>query len=376
MRIFIDARMIIDYLTGIGRYSYNLIDELSRIDRTNQYILLVNDSSLASFIRDKSNFKLEIIKAKPMSILEQFVIPSVLKRKKADLFHAPSFVIPLKLPCRSVITLHDLTHMVFPKEFRGIVQFYYQFIVKPAIKKAEVVITDSENSKKDIITLLNIPRKKVRVTYLAVDTKMKPVEKSVDILRKIKTKYNINKKFILYHGNKKAHKNVLRLIEAFHKLCVERRLDYLLVITGKREIKSRETDFSQIEREVKRFGLDNKVIYTGYISEEDLPLLYNASDLFVYPSLYEGFGLPVLEAMACGIPVVTSNTSSLPEIVGDAGMLVNPYDVNAITGAIYKALTNSELRDQMSKKGLARAKRFSWEKCARETLKLYEGVFK
>ena len=182
------------------------------------------------------------------------------------------------------------------------------------------------------------------------------------------TKYSITGSFILFVGNISPRKNILALLQAFNKL-KKRGIKHKLVIAGKKDQR-----YEQVLKTLNELNLGGEVIFTGYVPEEDLPKLYNAADLFVYPSLYEGFGLPILEAMACGTPVVASNVSSLPEVAGDAGLLVNPQDVDALTNAMYKVLTDDKLKESLIDKGLERAKFFSWEKTARETLEVYKEV--
>jgi len=375
MRIAIDARMLLTRPTGIGRYIFNLVKYLGVIDRVNEYIVLTNDRKLINIPGMHSNIHIEQVNSRPMTIAEQFALPLVLNRLKCDVFHAPSFVIPRMLPSKSVITLHDLTHIKFNGEFNKLVQLYYKCIVRPSTKKARLIIADSESSKKDIINWANIDASRVRVTSLAVENNYRLVNDK-NVLKNVKIKYKIGKEYILYNGNKKPHKNVESLVKAFCRLRTEKKIDYSLVIVGERNDNEAETNYLGLEKIVNDYKLLNEVIYTGHVADDDLVLLYNAAAVFVFPSFYEGFGLPPLEAMSCGCPVVASNSSSLPEVCGDAAQYVDPYNIDDIVEGIYKVFSDDKLRKDLIRKGFLRAAAFSWEKCARETLSIYEEVFK
>jgi len=235
------------------------------------------------------------------------------------------------------------------------------------LKTADKIITVSNSTKNDLMNHFNIPKEKIRVIFEAADEKFKSLNNKET--KEVKYKYHLNFPFILYVGGLAVHKNIPALIKAFYKV-KKKGIQHKLVITGTKRWK-----YKEIFETIDKLDLQNDVVFTGYVSDEDLPALYNAADLFVYPSIYEGFGLPPLEAMACGTPVITSNTSSLPEVVGDAGIMVDPYDVNGLADAMHEVLANEGLRANMIKNGLERAKMFSWEKCARETLKVYEEVY-
>ena len=245
--------------------------------------------------------------------------------------------------------------------------FMYRALLPRTIKSADKIIAISHHTKNDIIQHFKIPEDKIKVIHLAANKNYKPLQG--DKINKIKQKYDLNCPFILYVGGLAPNKNVKRLIQAFYKL-KKQGINHKLILTGVKRWK-----YKSIFETIEKLNLQKDVIFTGYVPDEDLPALYNAADLFVYPSLYEGFGLPPLEAMACGTPVITSNTSSLPEVVGDAGIMVNPYDVDELANKMYEVLTNDGLGEELSKKGLERAKLFSWKKCAEEHLKVYEEVY-
>ncbi len=247
--------------------------------------------------------------------------------------------------------------------------------------KANRIITFSESSKKDIIKLLGIPKERIEVIYLSADANFGPV-RDRQAIAKIMDRYSVREKFILYLGGFARHKNVERLVRAFYKFSLSSDDKWQLVLAGKLpEEKIENADdwttnepVRKVKSLVTKLGLDAKVIFTGFVPEEDLPTLYSAANVFVFPSLYEGFGLPPLEAMACGTPVVASNASSLPEVIGDAGVLVNPLSTNEIASAMGSIIKSKSRQQDMSCKGVKRARDFSWEETARKTLRVYRQV--
>lgn len=363
MYIVIDARMVTDQMHGIARYTYNLVNRLVRIDQKNYYTLLVNGSYFSVFKDIKTNVSLQPVRSKFISIGEQIELPVILKKLKADLFHSPSFVAPLYPACKLIMTIHDMNHMSFPQYYSMIHQLYYQYIVKPSAVKAKKIITVSQFSRKEINRWLGVPREKIKVTYNGVEDRYTVID-DLAALREVNGKYRLPEKFILYIGNKKPHKNVGRLIEAYAKL----KTNYYLILSGDPD--------EQLNTLVSELDLAAKVKFIGNVPDQDLPQLYNLADLFVFPSLYEGFGLPPLEAMACGTPVITSNVSSLPEVVGEAGITVNPNNVDELANAINKVLVDEKLRKNMIEEGLKQARKFNWETTARETLDIYEEALK
>ncbi|WP_418791065.1 glycosyltransferase family 4 protein [Phosphitispora sp. TUW77] len=361
MRIVIDARMITNEMHGIARYTYNLADRLTSIDPKNEYILLAGNDCLAGFAADRPNCRLERVRSKFISIAEQVELPLVLKGLRADLFHSPSFVAPLFCPCRLIMTVHDVNHMLFPQYYGRIHQLYYRHIVRPSVLKAQKILTVSCFSRSEIIKFLGVSPEKIIVTYNGIDRAFKVIDK-LDILKEVRSRYRLPAKFILYVGNRKPHKNVQRLIEAFSKLST----DFSLVLIGKAD--------RRLVSQAENMGLTGRLVFTGDVTENDLPVLYNLAGLFVFPSLYEGFGLPPLEAMACGTPVITSNRSSLPEVAGEAAALVDPYSSEELAAAIDRVLKDEGLCRQMRENGLLQAAKFSWEETARQTLEVYEEV--
>jgi glycosyltransferase involved in cell wall biosynthesis len=356
-------------LTGVGIYTQHLIKEISLIYPKDK-IYLIDYRDYEMFKNLNKIIIVPWIKYLPQkSYFWHLYLQFKLRKNNLDLdlIHSPenaTLFVKLKNQ-KKIVTVHDIRQHVFPK-FNKATTLSYLFLPR-TLKTTDKIITVSNSTKKDLIHYFNVPEEKIKVILLAADEKFQPLND--EETKEVKQKYHLNFPFILYLGGLAAHKNISTLIKAFYTL-KKKKFQHKLVITGKKRWK-----YNEIFETIDKLNLQKDVIFTGYVPDEDLPALYNAADLFVYPSLYEGFGLPPLEAMVCGTPVITSNTSSLPEVVGDAGIMVDPYDVDGLADAMYDVLTNDGLREEMIKKGLERTKRFSWEKCARETLKVYEEVY-
>jgi len=245
---------------------------------------------------------------------------------------------------------------------------YAKMMMFTSTKSATKVISVSQSSKRDIVRYLNIPPDKIEVIYNAVSNIFKPMN-GLNLKDQLRTKFGVSGDYLLYVGNLMPHKNLKRLIYAFYRLRRKLKKDYNLVIVGEgiphyRELRVLANDL----------GLKDNVIFLGFIAKKWLPILYNEAKVFVFPSQYEGFGLPPLEAMACGTPVITSNTSSLPEVVSDAGLLIDPYNVEELIEAMERCLTDDNLRAELIEKGLQRVKLFSWERTAQRTLEIYQTI--
>jgi glycosyltransferase involved in cell wall biosynthesis len=301
-------------------------------------------------------------------IQKMFLIPLYIKKNNPDVIHDTYHFAPFLFlkKFKKVITVYDITPILYPETHKISRIFMHKYFFSPILKSSDKIISISENTKRDIIKHFKIPEDKIKVIPLAANENFRKLDENET--SKIKSKYNINFPFILYVGTLEPRKNIPNLLNAFYKI-KKQGIAHKLVIAGGKGWK-----YKEIFETIEKLNLQNDVIFTGYVPDEDLPGLYNAADLFVYPSLYEGFGLPPLEAMQCGTPVITSNTSSLPEVVGDAGIMVNPHDIGELANKMYEVLTNKDLRKELSKKGIERAKLFSWKKCAEETLKVYESL--
>lgn len=370
MKIAIDARGINWYRgTGIGTYTDKVLKYLLKTDNRNYYHIYWSGESFGEFKQENS--KIVMASKKHHRFFEQYYFPQNIREEKVDIYHVPQNGIGISefIDCKKIATIHDLIPYIMPETVgKGYLLKFLRDVPK-VIELCDSLITVSEWSKRDILKFFPIDKDKIYVTPLAADDKYKPLdkEKCRDFLEK---QYNINKPFILYIGGFSPRKNVKLLITAFSKIYKELSKEYNLVIVGAtRDQGQYLSEFSN------NLELAAKIIFTGFAPEEHLPILYNGCDVFVYPSLYEGFGLPPLEAMNCGAPVITSNTTSIPEVVGNAGILINPYDENELMEALKELLNNDKLKEDYGKKGLERAVNFSWLKTAEKTLEIYKNLY-
>jgi len=312
-------------------------------------------------------------------IYRMFFYPQILKkhiRTRADITHIFSqeetyLLNRLKFDSPKVATCLDLIPLIFKDNSRIPMNTWFMKYSIKGMRNADKIISISEHTKNDLIKYIKVPSNKIETVYLGVDKQYKRL--STGEVDNIKKKYQLGEKFILYLGSEQPRKNFTLLLKSFHKLKTRHGLEGIkLVKVGRPQLpeSQRNTTFDLIDQ----LKIRKNVIFIDYVPEEDLPALYNASDLFVFPSLYEGFGLPVLEAMACGVPVITSNSSSLPEVVGDAGIMVDPYDVDGLAGEMYKVWTDEDLKEDLRKRGTDRAKMFSWERTADKTFNIYKEV--
>jgi len=364
VRIGIDARKLHDF--GIGTYIRNLLRQLARLDTQTEFVLLARPDDVADLSAIGPNFRAVATRAGNYSIAEQLTIPLALKREKVTLFHAPHYVLPPLVGCRSVVTIHDCIHLMFPNYLPNPLALRYaRTSIGIAARRASRVLTVSESSKRDILRFVDIPADRIDVIYNAYDERFGVEPREEDVVR-VRERYQLHDEFVLYAGNVKPHKNLERLIDAF-QLVRQRGLDHLKLVLIGDEI----SKYASLRRAVHKYQLHNSVRFLGYLPEETLAIMYRLAGVFVFPSLYEGFGLPPLEAMASGTPVVTSNVSSLPEVAGNAAVLVDPYDPAAIADGIYNVLTDAALRQELRRKGLARAHEFSWEDSIRRVRDIY-----
>lgn len=351
MKVLIDGRLL-GYF-GPGEYIKNIILNLARLDRENNYYIIINKDPAFLLRQDNFHFFKIPYLVRPYFPLEQILIPYLIKRLRPDFAYFPNFNVPLIKLCPYVVTIHDLIYLLYPKDSPSYLSFCYaRFMLRKAVHLADIVITDSEYSRRDIIHYLKVLEKKVSVIPAGVGNGFKPMDKT-PARAKIERKYNIKRDFILYVGNHHYHKNISALIDAYSRL--KEKSFYNLVIAGKRSWRTKE-----LEQKVKKRKLQGDIIFTDFIPEGDLPWFYNAATCFVFPSLYEGFGLPPLEAMACGVPVIASNKGSLPEILGEAPIYIDPLKTEELKEAMEKVLTSTGLRQELREKGIMQAGSFSW----------------
>jgi glycosyltransferase involved in cell wall biosynthesis len=368
VRIAIDARKLRDY--GIGTYVRNLLRQLARQDSENDYVVICRDADWETIEELGPRFRPVVEKAGTYSIGEQFALPIDLRRESAELFHAPHYVLPPLTPCRSVVTIHDCIHLRFPQYLPNRLAYAYaRAQMWTATHRAARVITVSEASKRDILRYFRVPESRIDVIYNAIDDRFWQQPDAEDVAR-VRERYRLDHPFVLYAGNIKPHKNLERLIEAFHLLRQHAAMkDVEMLIIGDEISK-----YATLRRAVHRHKLHKHVRFFGFVSDQTLAALYRLAGVFVFPSLYEGFGLPPLEAMASGTPVITSNVSSLPEVVGDAALLIDPYDPAAIADAMQRVLANPALAADLSSRGLVRAREFSWERSIARVREIYAEV--
>ena len=368
MRVAIDARKLHDF--GIGTYIRNLLRQLARLDHDTEYVLLCQESDLGVAAQLGPNFRAVLEPSPNYSLREQIHVPWVVLREKPDVYHAPHYVLPAGVRCRKVVTIHDCIHLMFPQYLPNRAAYAYaKTTMWAAARRSDRILTVSEASKRDILHFFNVPPQKVSVIYNAIDERFSVAPREEDVNR-VRERYQLDQRFVLYVGNIKPHKNLVRLIEAFAELRRSPDLeDVKLLIIGDEISK-----LPALRRAVHRHKLHKFVRFLGYLPDETLAILYRLANVFVFPSLYEGFGLPPIEAMASGAPVVTSNVSSLPEVTGDAAMLVDPYEVDSIVSGIRRVLTDPSLAAEMRQKGFARAREFSWERSVEQTLRVYQEL--
>lgn len=376
MKIGIDARGL--HWPGVGRYIQELIHSLAEVDERNHYVIYFSSNDeLESNKFSNQNFESVVLPVPCMSVKEQFLLPLKLLKDKLDLFHATCFVTPVIHHCPLIVTIHDLQLRVnrdwFPP-LRGIRKYsargYYDFMNWNAITYSRKIMTVSNHTRKEILHYFPKIDHKLTVIYHGVNSSFYPV-RSMDVISRVKEKYNIQGKYILFVGTLNKRKNLSRLIRAFSELQGVLRNEYKLVVAAKIDYR-----YPEPIHLTEQLGMNDQVLFIGYVPAEDLPALYSGSCLCVIPTVHESFCFPVVEAMACGVPVITSNVTSLPEIAGDAAHLIDPYNIEGMKDAIPKVLFNPSIRNELIEKGLSRAKRFSWRTAAERVVGIYEEVLR
>ncbi|MGL4774435.1 MAG: glycosyltransferase family 4 protein [Clostridium sp.] len=370
MNICIDGRAAKWYRgTGIGTYTHQLITYLNKINCEDQYLLFLPEDSSLENLND--NFHIEIVDTNPNNnFWDEIRVPNILNNNDIDLYHVPQNGVGLSpsINCPKVITLHDIIPLRMPETVSQRYLKIFNEDLPKIINDIDGIITVSEFSKLDISKEFNYPLDKIFVTHLAAEKIYKPLSKC-QCKNIISNKYDIDDKFVLYVGGFSPRKNIIGLIEAFSLIPKEERLNTKLVIVGNKGI-----SYPKYQKRTEDLGISNEVIFTGFIPLEDMPIFYNAAEVLVYPSYYEGFGLPPIEAMACGTPVIASNVTSLPEVCYDSALLVNPYNTEALSYTISRVLNDSFLMLTMVKKSLMRSNLFSWENTASLTLDAYRKI--
>lgn len=370
MKIGIDARMYGVSFTGIGRYTYELVKNLAEMDKENEFVIFMRKEAYDSFTSPNERFKKVLADFPHYSFGEQIGFLKVINQENLDLMHFTHFNAPIFYNKPYVVTIHDLTLSFFPgKKMTNLLQrMAYYVVIRNVTKKAKKIIAVSEHTKKDLIETLKIPTDKIEVVYNGVSPKFGDTEPTsrTDLMQKL----GLQKPYFLYTGVWRDHKNIVGMIKAFSEFNKEVGNQYNLVITG-----PHNPTYHEIPDTVKNLGIENDVHLVGLVSDPDLFALYNHAIAYVFPSFYEGFGLPPLEAMQCGTPVIASRTSATPEICGQGNALFfDPYDIEDMSKAMRLIATDPPIRQRLIDNGRERVKDFSWGKMTKSVLNVYNSI--
>jgi glycosyltransferase involved in cell wall biosynthesis len=377
MRIGLDLLPLLpDSSGGIEWYARNLVRSLTEIDQVNEYYLFTNIANHDSFGPDALNVRRILCSVRPANrvrrmLFEQMCLPGLASRYRIDVLHSPFYTLPLRGAATSVVTICDMLYRVHPQWVGQPKLTFWRLFIPQAARRCSRIVTISQNSKRDIVRFLRVPPSKVVVTPLAADGEFgwggAPSQAE---LHKVRRRYNLEGEYVLCVGGIGAHKNSVTLVRAFDRYCGRPGLSKMsLVITGQDYGARRD-----IESAIASLDLSHRVKLVGYVPRVELPALYRCASLYVSVSFFEGFGLTPLEAMACGVPVIVSSRAALPEVVGDAGITVEPDDVEALADRMLEVSTDAELRSRLSRDGVARAKEFTWKRTAVRTLEAYKAA--
>lgn len=367
MRIGIDARLVFYNRAGIGQYILRLIEAMAKVHTSDDEFFVLQSRKDKNNIINHNGFQRKSLWTPSHNRFEQPALSFEVSRLNLDLLHSPDFIPPFRRNCKSVITIHDLAFLLYPHFLtKDSARYYGQ--IDQAWRKTDHIIAVSEATKQDSIKMLGVPEKKITVIHEAANPIYGPVPKE-EARYHAQSKYKLTQDFILFVSTIEPRKNLPGLLRAYRRLRDDYKREELLVLAG-----SKGWLWEEVYQTVEELNLENHVVFLGRVSSEDLVYLYNAASLFVHPSFYEGFGLTPLEALSCGVPVIVSNTAALPEVVGDAAMLIDPHDIEGLTVAMWRLLTEHELREDLICKGKKRAQKFSWIEAAQKTLEVYHRV--
>lgn len=360
--------------TGIGRYAIELLRALAALPTTHEIVLLTTErEDRHGLWQQFEHHTLAGCRLLPALLtIGNLALSQAIARYDLNIVHDPNGIAPFlgpRMHARRVVTIHDAFAYVYPQTHNRLDNWRYRLMLPAAAQRSDSVITDSTHSQHDLKRFLKLSSSKVKVIQCGIDVQFKPYPVNQDRIH-ILNHYHIQQPYILYVGGLNARKNIARLFVAYAQVR-QKRPDVQLVIVGKRQWQTAEMDAA-----LRHLALEPHVHFTGYVADRDLPALYSAAEVFAFPSLYEGFGLPPLEAMACGTPVITSNSSSLPEVVADAAITIDPYDTEGLAAALQEVIENQKLHATLRQRGLERAHLFSWERTAHETLAVYQSLFK
>jgi glycosyltransferase involved in cell wall biosynthesis len=374
VKIGINALQVRGAKSGVGQYIACLVQALLEIDRQNGYVLLANQFNRQNYNFQSPNYRLKLwgsrSNRKSLRLLyEHAFLPAEIRREQFDLFHGPSNFLPLRKVCPYVVTIHDMSYFgsLSKSRYTSTKVLYWRLMTRRTVALADMIITSSAYSKQDIVRYVRYPEEKIRVIHLAAHPVFRRIADAL-VLAEFRKRFALPERYVLFVGTLEPGKNVVRLVRAFARL---RRsiTESQLILVG-----DRGWLYDDVFRTVKEQNLEGIVRYVGHVSDEDLCLFYNAASVVALPSLNEGFGLPVVEAMSCGTPIVVSNVSSLPEVAGDAALQVDPFDEEGLARALERAMCDGDLRQVLIEKGYRRAQEFSCEKTARGVLEVYHAV--
>lgn len=370
MHIALDYTSALRQGAGIGRYTRGIVSALAQIDHDNRYTLLTprdvgplpnlpGDAAMRFHRLPLTDWSLTIAwqRLRLPLYVDAFTGP-------IDLFHSPDFVLPPVRRASTIVTVHDLSFLRYPQYADQGLVAYLSAVVPRSLRRADLILADSAWTRLDLMEMLGIAGDKIIVVPAGVGPEYHPIGDTAR-LEAVRQRYHLPQRFVLHVGTLEPRKNLPRLMEAFTTVSGDNPEMALVLVGGKGWL------FDDIFAAVQRFSLEGKVIFPGYVAEADLPAVYNLATLFAYPSFYEGFGIPPLEAMACGVPVVSSNSSSLPEVIGDAGLTVEPGDTAALAAALRRGLSDEPLRQDLRRRGLQRAQLFTWPAAAHKLLDAY-----
>ena len=376
MKIWIDGyEANVPQRLGSSQVAFELLRSLEKIDRENDYTILLPAPPLGDLPKTRVGWKYKILK--PKRLWTRITLPLALytARQKPDIFFSPTHYIPRFAPTKikKVVTVFDLSFLHFPEMFIKKDLWQLKNWTKFSVMNADRIITISRFSQDDIVKQYGLAREKITVAYPGYDSEKFKIQNSKLKILKIRKKYNIGDSYIIYIGTIQPRKNLERFIEAFSLVAEGGKLE--LVIVGKTSGEGKQGwMYEDILKAPKELGIEDRVKFLGFVSTDDLSALLQGARAYIQPSLWEGFGIPVLEAMASGTPVIVSNTSSLPEVVGKAGLLIDPYSLDQIEQAIRTIVFDKKLQQKYSKEGIIQAKKFSWDKMAKEVLKVFEEI--
>ncbi len=365
--IAIDARKARDF--GIGTYVRNLIRELGEIDRENNYWVITGPDGREAFKRLPENFQVSIQRSPVYSVRELFTLSWQLARLKVDLYHATHYVLPLVLPCRTVVTIHDIIHLLYPEFLPNRLAFIYaERMIRHSLQRGDRIVAVSHNTRSDLMSYFQVDGRKIEVVHNGIEDVFRKVLPADELERWVRN-LSLERPYLLFVGNPKPHKNLDNVVNAYARAVKRHDFPHKLVCVGDRG----GLEF-KIRQRASQLGIEDRILLLGHVAQEALPAIYQGAAGFLYPTLYEGFGLPVVEAMASRVPVITSNTSALKEIAAGYADLVNPLDVDGMADAIVRMVSDRDHRKSLRKLGQRRAEDFHWRHAAERLFEIYRQV--